>query len=177
LPYAVRVTELGVVNVFLKLSSGLYVAGLPLAIAGALGVTILSDPALGVRQGYMREENYSTGYSTAPGFLGIAAQGQLDHRYLTRSRRLLVDLHDAAAALEAECLVVGSSRRGPIRRVLPGGVGERLLHGAPCAVVLAPRGYSGAGGGFRRIGVAFVDTADGREALATAVNIATLEIT
>ena len=31
----------------------------------------------------MLEENYSTGYSTAPGFLGIAAQGQLDHRYLT----------------------------------------------------------------------------------------------
>ena len=34
------------------------------------GVTILSEPALGVRQGYMREENYSTGYSSAPGFLG-----------------------------------------------------------------------------------------------------------
>ena len=54
-----------------------------LAIAAALGVTILSEPALGVRQGYMREENYSTGYSTAPGFLGISAQPQLDHRYLT----------------------------------------------------------------------------------------------
>jgi opine dehydrogenase len=34
-------------------------------------------------QGYMLEDNYSTGYSTAPGFLGIGAQGQLDHRYLT----------------------------------------------------------------------------------------------
>jgi len=53
------------------------------AIARALGVTILSEPALGVRHGYMLEENYSTGYSTAPGFLGIAAQSQLDHRYLT----------------------------------------------------------------------------------------------
>lgn len=54
-----------------------------LAIGAALGVQILSEPALGVRQGYMTEENYSTGYSTAPGFLGIGAQGQLDHRYLT----------------------------------------------------------------------------------------------
>jgi opine dehydrogenase len=54
-----------------------------LAIAAALGVTILSEPALGVRQGYMLEENYSTGYSQAPGFLGIAAQSKLDHRYLT----------------------------------------------------------------------------------------------
>jgi opine dehydrogenase len=33
-----------------------------------LGGAVLSEPALGVRQGYMLEENYSTGYSTAPGF-------------------------------------------------------------------------------------------------------------
>ncbi len=54
-----------------------------LATGGALGVEVLSEPALGVLQGYMVEENYSTGYSTAPGFLGIKAQGALDHRYLT----------------------------------------------------------------------------------------------
>ena len=137
LPYAVRVVEPGVVNVFHKLTAGMYVAALPragtdrlcrlitdvwpaaekaesvfqttlqngnpvihpavtllntgllertggdflfyeegvtesvgrlieavdkerLAIAGALGVKILSEPALGVRQGYMRDENYST---------------------------------------------------------------------------------------------------------------------
>jgi len=70
------------------------------AIAGALGVTILSEPALGVIQGYMREENYSTGYSTAPGFLGIKAQGQLDHRYLTEDVGYgLVFLTDLAARL------------------------------------------------------------------------------
>ncbi len=54
-----------------------------LAIADALGVPVLAEPTLGVRQGYMAEENYSTGYSRAPGFLGIGAQAQLDHRYLT----------------------------------------------------------------------------------------------
>src|SRR4051794_13509964 len=59
------------------------VDGERLAIAAALGVTILSEPALGTRQGYMREENYSTGYSAAPGFQGIRAQSGLDHRYLT----------------------------------------------------------------------------------------------
>jgi opine dehydrogenase len=134
LPYAVRVTDPGVVNVFLKLTTGVYLAGLPragtdrlyglvsdvwpavekaesvfqttlqngnpvihpavtllnagllertggdflfyeegvtesvgrlieavdkerLAIAGALRVTILSEPARGVRQGYMLEVN------------------------------------------------------------------------------------------------------------------------
>ncbi len=54
-----------------------------LALADALGVRVLSEPDLGVLQGYMREANYSTGYSTAPGFLGIGAQNQLDNRYLT----------------------------------------------------------------------------------------------
>jgi opine dehydrogenase len=31
----------------------------------------------------MNEANYTTGYSKAPGFLGIRAQSQLDNRYLT----------------------------------------------------------------------------------------------
>jgi len=54
-----------------------------LAVAGALGVKIFTEPELGVRQGYMNESNYSTGYSTAPGFRGIKAQPELQHRYLT----------------------------------------------------------------------------------------------
>ena len=71
-----------------------------LAIAHALGVTIFSEPALGVRQGYMTEENYSTGYSQAPGFLGISAQPQLDHRYLTEDVGYsLTFLTDLAARL------------------------------------------------------------------------------
>ena len=48
----------------------------------------------------MREENYSTGYSTAPGFLGIGAQSQLDHRYLTEDVGYsLIFLTDLAARL------------------------------------------------------------------------------
>ncbi len=69
-----------------------------LAIAAALGVRVLSEPELGVVQGYMREANYSTGYSTAPGFMGIAAQPQLEQRYLTEdvgySMVFLTDLAD-----------------------------------------------------------------------------------
>ena len=49
----------------------------------ALGVTILSEPDIGVQQGYMTESNYTTGYSRAPGFLGINAPATLDSRYLT----------------------------------------------------------------------------------------------
>ena len=54
-----------------------------LAIGAALGVEVMSEPKTGVAQGYMLEDNYTTGYSRAPGFLGIKAQSQLDNRYLT----------------------------------------------------------------------------------------------
>ena len=53
-----------------------------IAIGEKLGITILTDPEMGMRQGYMLENNYGSGYRKAPGFLGIGAQPQLDHRYL-----------------------------------------------------------------------------------------------
>ncbi|MCP5027662.1 MAG: opine dehydrogenase [Actinomycetia bacterium] len=53
-----------------------------IAIGVALGMSVVPDPAMGVRQGYMLDENYGSGYRTAPGFLGILAQPSLDHRYL-----------------------------------------------------------------------------------------------
>ncbi len=53
-----------------------------IAIGEQLGITVLPDPEMGMRQGYMLENNYGSGYREAPGFLGIGAQPQLDHRYL-----------------------------------------------------------------------------------------------
>ena len=53
-----------------------------IAIGKKLGISILPDPEMGVRQGYMLEADYGSGYRTAPGFRGIGAQPRLDHRYL-----------------------------------------------------------------------------------------------
>jgi opine dehydrogenase len=53
-----------------------------IAIGERLGITVSPDPEMGMRQGYMLENNYGTGYREAPGFRGIGAQPQLDHRYL-----------------------------------------------------------------------------------------------
>lgn len=53
-----------------------------IAIGAKLGIIVTPDPQMGMRQGYMLEDNYGTGYRNAPGFLGIGAQPQLDHRYL-----------------------------------------------------------------------------------------------
>lgn len=53
-----------------------------IAIGEKLGIMIRPDPEMGMRQGYMLENSYGAGYRNAPGFQGIAAQPQLDHRYL-----------------------------------------------------------------------------------------------
>ena len=53
-----------------------------IAIGKALGLVIHPDPEMGMRQGYMLEANYGAAYRNAPGFRGIGAQPQLDHRYL-----------------------------------------------------------------------------------------------
>jgi opine dehydrogenase len=53
-----------------------------IAIGRALGIEVVPDPELSLRQGYMTENSYEHGYTTAPGFLGIKAQPSLDHRYI-----------------------------------------------------------------------------------------------
>ena len=57
--------------------------------------------------------------------------------------------------------------------IVPGSVGTRVLHGAPCPVAVAPGGYwSGTEAQIRRIGVGYVNTPEGREALGAAVGLA-----
>jgi opine dehydrogenase len=53
-----------------------------IAIGRKLGIRVVPDPELGMRQGYMLADDYGQAYRTAPGFLGIGAQPRLDHRYL-----------------------------------------------------------------------------------------------
>ena len=73
-------------------------------------------------------------------------------------------LHEAAERLGAGLLVVGSTGRGVLGRVLPGSTAERLMHGAPSAIAVVPHGWE-AGGGLNTIGVAYADTDEAREAL------------
>jgi nucleotide-binding universal stress UspA family protein len=70
-------------------------------------------------------------------------------------------------------VVAGSHRSGAFGRVASGGTAERLLHGSGCPVAVAPRGYRRrVTDKLRRIGVAFVDTPDGREAVGRAADLA-----
>lgn len=50
-------------------------------------------------------------------------------------------LQSLAEQTGAALIVVGSTHRGPVGRVLPGSTAERLLHGSPCPVAIVPLGY------------------------------------
>src|SRR5262245_54956356 len=78
-------------------------------------------------------------------------------------------LHDMAVETDAALVVVGSTHRGPAGRVVPGTTGERLLHGSPCPVAVAPSGYTDAGP-IETIGVGY----DGSEESDAALTAATM---
>jgi nucleotide-binding universal stress UspA family protein len=82
-------------------------------------------------------------------------------------------LHRVAEREDAALLVVGSTNRGATGRVLPGSTAERLMQGSPCPIAVIPHGWSG-GSSPRTIGVAYVDTEEGRIALRAAHEIAGL---
>jgi nucleotide-binding universal stress UspA family protein len=82
-------------------------------------------------------------------------------------------LQRVADAEGALAIVVGPSQRGPVGRIVPGSVGERLLHGAPCPVAVAPRGYWGeAYAGIKTVGIGYTATPEAGEALNAAVGFA-----
>jgi nucleotide-binding universal stress UspA family protein len=74
-------------------------------------------------------------------------------------------LHSMASYEDADLIVIGAARKG-ITAHLHVSVMERLVHGAPCAVLVAPVGYADRdAGAWRRFGVGFTDSAEGRMAL------------
>jgi nucleotide-binding universal stress UspA family protein len=80
-------------------------------------------------------------------------------------------LHDLAVHTAAALVVVGSTHRGPVGRVVPGSTGERLLHGSPCPVAIVPSGYSAADP-VRTIGVGYDGSDESEAALAAACELA-----
>jgi nucleotide-binding universal stress UspA family protein len=80
-------------------------------------------------------------------------------------------LHEAAEQFGAGLLVIGSTERGAVGRLLPGSTAQRLMHGAPCPIAVVPRSWE-AGGGLDTIGVAWVGTPEGHQALEGAVALA-----
>lgn len=82
-------------------------------------------------------------------------------------------LQTIAEDQSVDLIVVGSTHTGGMGRVLPGSTAERLLHGAPCPVAVAPVGYRDeVDRPLRRIGVAFDGSDESRAALRAGVALA-----
>jgi nucleotide-binding universal stress UspA family protein len=82
-------------------------------------------------------------------------------------------LADLAEDVEAVVVIVGTTPETGLTRALLGSSTERLLHGATAPVTVVPSGWrKSVPDRISSIGVAYVDTRDGREALRMAVRVA-----
>jgi nucleotide-binding universal stress UspA family protein len=84
-----------------------------------------------------------------------------------------VGLAQVALEREATFVVLGSSHRGTLGRIVPGGVASQLLTRAPCAIAVAPVAYrQNAAGPESPVGLAYDATAESDVALAAAATAA-----
>jgi nucleotide-binding universal stress UspA family protein len=77
-------------------------------------------------------------------------------------------LHELCEVIGADLLVVGSSRHGLLGRVLIGDDTRAALNGAPCAIAIAPAGYSQQPVAMREIGVGYDGSPESEHAVAVA---------
>jgi nucleotide-binding universal stress UspA family protein len=84
-------------------------------------------------------------------------------------------LHELAETEGADLVVVGSTGRGKVGQTLLGTTAERLLHGSPCPVAVAPLGYRDtAPERLKRVGAAYCADPEGLLAVDAAHAIARL---
>lgn len=143
-------------------------------LAGALGVpaavanVYVTEP---LTPGPLGDEVRALQREDAERVVAQAAQagdeGEPLERHVTGASSAGRGLEQLAGDCGAACVVLGSSRRGALGRVLPGSASERLLNGAPCPVAVAPAGYP-AGSAPRRlttVAVAYDGTPEAARAL------------
>src|SRR3954449_7175134 len=81
-------------------------------------------------------------------------------------------LHELCEVIGADLLVVGSSRRGLLGRVLIGDDTSAALNGALCAIAIAPSNYSQQPGMTREIGVGYDGSPESEHALSVGRTLA-----
>jgi len=101
-----------------------------IAIGEKLGIKVIPDPVLALKQGYMADETYDIGYSKAPGFKGIKAQSRLDHRYINEdagyglvffadlARQIGVDTPTMDAVIQLSSVVMARDYKGEGARTM-----------------------------------------------------------
>jgi nucleotide-binding universal stress UspA family protein len=97
-------------------------------------------------------------------------EGAVEYR-IVASSSAAHGLHDLAEELSAAIIVVGSARSAPKQRLFAGTTADRLLAGSVCPVAVAPAEMEPPPGALGRIGVAYIDTPDGRAVLDEAARL------
>lgn len=110
-------------------------------------------------------------------FYEVARQalGDADFTFREAVAEPVESLRRIALETKADLLVLGSTHLGPLGRVWPGSVAERLASRSPCPMVVAPTGYAQRGHpGISVIGVAYDGSRESRAAIALASRLAEL---
>lgn len=102
----------------------------------------------------------------------VERAGVTAHAVTVADRSPARALHSTATSHDADLIVVGSAHHGRVGRVLAGDVTAGTLHGAPCPVLVAPRGQLEHGRALKAIGVGFDGSPESRAALELAYEIA-----
>lgn len=102
-----------------------------------------------------------------------AAAGDADAEFLSLAGSSPAQtLHELAEREEANLILVGSSHRSAIGRVVTGTTAHALLHGAPCAVGIVPRGHRVTSAPITSIGIGYDGSPEAAEAVAAARRLA-----
>ena len=142
------------------------VSGLPVALATAFPHV----PFGGEAEAELREEARQTLLELGGTLEGVNVVDAQVVDGLSPARAL----HDLSEEEHAALIVIGSTRRGAIGRIVPGTIAERLLSGAACPVAVAPAGYaeSERPPELRLVGVAFDGSDESQLALDGAAALA-----
>jgi nucleotide-binding universal stress UspA family protein len=148
------------------------------ALEATLVVAAISTKSTPVARGAPSSE-------TAPGLAGAGILADAEHAIGAQAPTLKVEtrtveartpakgLRELAQAQISSLVVVGSSHRGRLARIMLGSTAEQLCRDSPCPVAIAPRGYrQRSAKELRVIGVAFDARHDARRALAVAIALA-----
>jgi nucleotide-binding universal stress UspA family protein len=130
---------------------------------------LTSLPASPYQEQLLRDADHTLASARA----ALAEQVDADFRAIPGSSPARA-LHELAEREEADLVVVGSCHRGRLGRVLIGSNAQKLLHGSPCAVGVAPHGYrhnpqaTTSGWEDTVVGVAYDGSPEAKEALQAA---------
>jgi nucleotide-binding universal stress UspA family protein len=102
----------------------------------------------------------------------VAAEMGLADVQLRKDSSAAAGLQKEAVARSAAVVVLGSSNRSVLGRVMPGGTADRLLSGSPVPVAVAPHGYADRETARAPIGVGFDGSSEALRAAAWGADLA-----